>query len=74
MISVSVCLSSQPDTAVQPAKERHSYTTCWDTIPGSLGNAGTRLLGLRYNPKLFLKTPTLPSFNPGDDLHLAGCL
>ena len=32
MISASVCLSSQPDTAVQPAKEFCSYTTCWDTI------------------------------------------
>ena len=32
MISVSVCLSSQPDTAVQPAKELNSYTTSWDTI------------------------------------------
>ena len=32
MISASVCPSSQPDTAVQPAKERHSYTTYWDTI------------------------------------------
>jgi hypothetical protein len=29
---VSVCHSSQPDTAVQPAKEHASYTTCWDRI------------------------------------------
>ena len=31
-----VCLSSQPDTAVQPAKEFCSYTTCWDTSPRSV--------------------------------------
>ena len=39
MISASVCLSSQPDTAVQPAKEFCSYTTCWDTILSSLCRA-----------------------------------
>ena len=46
-----------------------------DLIPsGDLGNARTRLLGLRHDPKLFLEAPTAPPLNPGDDLHLAGCL
>ena len=41
---------------------------------GSLGNAGTRLLSLCDDPELFLRAPTPPPLNPGDDLHTAGCL
>ena len=48
MISASVCLSSQPDTAVQPAKEFCSYTTCWDTI--AIDAAGG-FEALQFNPR-----------------------
>ena len=48
MISASVCLSSQPDTAVQPAKEFCSYTTCWDTIGKPTDNAFAELFNGKF--------------------------
>jgi hypothetical protein len=36
---------------------------------GNLGNARTGLLlGLRYDPELFLQAPTPPPLNPGDEM------
>jgi hypothetical protein len=43
-------------------------------LAGNLSYARTRLLSLRDDPKLFLKAPTPPPFNSGNDLHTAGCL
>jgi hypothetical protein len=47
MISASTCHSSQPDTAVQPAEEPHSYTTP-GTPSRSLADEAARPLWKRH--------------------------
>ena len=60
----SACQTSQPDTAVQPAKEQRSYITDWGTIPHTTDPRAEKWRCLAAPPSLGRKRPRKQTARP----------